>query len=62
LSITDTAQQHSPALLPAAETVRAKFEKAFELFNSCHVIYDSADLLEEVAITELGKLSAKMYY
>ena len=46
----------------AAELVQAKFEKAFELFKSCHVIYDLADLLGEETITEQGKQSAKVYY
>ena len=54
-AVTDVAQQHAPTHLPAAQTVADKFRRVFNLFGACHSIYDSAKLLEETTVDDLGK-------
>lgn len=54
-AVTDVAQHHAPALLPAAQIVADKFRKVFSLFGACHNVYDSAKMLEEATVDDLGK-------
>ena len=54
-AVTDVTQQHAPTLLPAAQTEADKFKRVFSLFGARHSIYDSAKLLEETTVDDLGK-------
>ena len=48
------AEDNAPDLLPDAEVTSDKFREAFRLFALCHLVYDSAYLLAEETIDELG--------
>jgi len=60
-AVTDVAQQHAPTLLPAAQTVADKFREVFSLFGACHSVYDSAKMLEEAKVDDLGKYIKLQY-
>ena len=56
----EVAQVRCAALVPDAESIRDKFQTAFELFGSCHKIYDSTEV-DTNSIALLSKLTSKQY-
>ena len=53
-SIVLVAEQNAPELLDAAVFTAEKFRCAFSLFSNCHLLYDSAKMLKDSDIDELG--------
>ena len=53
-AVITAAERNAPALLQQAEAIADKFMQAFNLFGRCHRIYDSAELLSDMDLTELG--------
>ena len=51
LAVIKAAERNAPALLQQTKAVANKFMQAF---GRCHRIYDSAGLLSNMALTELG--------
>ena len=47
-SIAQVAQQHAPLLVPQAQEIASRFEKAFTLFRDCHNIYDSKKITDQL--------------
>ena len=41
-------------LVEDATAISRKFQHAFNLFSRCHLVYDSAKILEDTVINELG--------
>ena len=53
-AVIQVAQSHAPNLVEDATAIAHKFKHAFSLFSCCHLVYDSAKLLEDTVINELG--------
>ena len=53
-SVVDVAKERCPVLTPKATFLDNTFEKAFRYFADCRHIYDSAKILEEREISDLG--------
>ena len=48
-------RQSAPAYVDQATDIQKKYEKLFKQFGACHCIYNSATVLTDTWITELGK-------
>ena len=53
-AVIQVARSHAPNLVEDATAIARKFQQAFNLFSRCHLVYDSAKLLEDTVINELG--------
>ena len=54
-ALIEVAEKSAPDLLPEATTTARKFKHAFHLFALCHLVYDSAYLLEDTKIDQLRR-------
>lgn len=55
-SVLSVANERCPALIHKATFYQKIFEKAFKYFSDCREIYDSAKILDEGKISDLGML------
>ena len=44
-----------PSFLSQAREISVKFKQVFKLFTACHLVYESADYLNNGKIDKLGK-------
>lgn len=60
-SVVTTANTRCPELLHKAEFIKKNFVKVFALFGATRDIYDSAKVLSDGDIAELGKYKGFYY-
>lgn len=53
-SVADAAKERCPTLVSKADFIQKTFERAFTLFDACRQLYDSAKILSEGEICDLG--------
>lgn len=53
-SFISIVHEGAPAMLQDAKMVKTKFEKLFQLFASCHEVYDSKKMMTTDILTQLG--------
>ncbi len=52
--VQEESRKHSPAFIPLADGIYAKFKGAFEKFGACHRVYNGNVVTPDV-IKQLGK-------